>query len=50
MQLNIANAIWGQQDYTFEKAYLDLLAVNYGAGIRLVDFAGDAEFCPPEDQ
>lgn len=43
MQLNIANAVWGQQDYTFEKAYLDLLAVNYGAGVRLVDFAGAAD-------
>ncbi len=39
MQLYIANAVWGQQDYPFEKAYLDLLAVNYGAGVRLLDFA-----------
>jgi serpin B len=39
MQLNIANAVWGQLDYPFEKAYLDLLAVNYGAGVRLLDFA-----------
>jgi serpin B len=43
MQLNIANAVWGQQDYTFEKDYLDLLAVNYGAGVRLVDFASAAD-------
>jgi serpin B len=43
MQLYIANAVWGQQDYTFEKAYLDLLAINYGAGIRLMNFAGDAD-------
>jgi len=39
MQLSIANAVWGQQDYLFEKPYLDLLAVNYGAGVRLLDFA-----------
>jgi serpin B len=39
MQLYIANALWGQRDYPFEKAYLDLLAVNYGAGVRLLDFA-----------
>lgn len=39
MQLTIANAVWGQRDYLFEKAYLDLLAVNYGAGVRLLDFA-----------
>jgi serpin B len=39
MQLYIANAVWGQVDYPFEKPYLDLLAVNYGAGVRLLDFA-----------
>jgi serpin B len=39
MQLYIANAVWGQRDHQFEKAYLDLLAVNYGAGLRLLDFA-----------
>jgi len=38
MQLYIANAVWGQRDYPFEKTYLDLLAVNYGAGVRLLDF------------
>jgi serpin B len=37
-QLSIANALWGQQDRTFLPAYLDLLAVNYGAGMHLVDF------------
>ena len=31
-QLNIANAIWGQQDFHFEDDFLDLLAENYGAG------------------
>ncbi len=39
LELNIANAVWGQRDYPFEPAYLDLLAVNYGAGVRLLDFA-----------
>jgi serpin B len=39
MQLYIANAVWGQLDYPFEKPYLDLLAVNYGSGVRLLDFA-----------
>ena len=38
MALYIANAVWGQKDYAFEPAYLDLLAVNYAAGVRLVDF------------
>jgi serpin B len=38
MQLTIANAVWGQSGYPLEQAYLDLLAVNYGAGVRQVDF------------
>lgn len=37
-QLKIANAIWGQQDYHFEEDFLDTLAVNYGAGLRLLDY------------
>jgi serpin B len=37
-QLNIANALWGQQDFHFEEAFLDLLAENYGAGLRLLDY------------
>ena len=43
MQLSIANAVWGQSDYPFEKAYLDLLAVNYGAGVRLLDFTTEPD-------
>jgi len=42
-QLNIANSLWGQEDYSFEAPFLDTLALNYGAGLRLVDFAGDSE-------
>jgi serpin B len=42
-RLKIANAIWGQQDYKFLQAFLDLLAENYGAGLRLVDFKGATE-------
>jgi len=37
-RLHIANALWGQQDYTFRPAFLDLLAEHYGAGLRLLDF------------
>lgn len=37
-RLNIVNDLWGEQDYTFEQAFLDLLAENYGAGLRLMDF------------
>ena len=42
-QLNIANAIWGQEGYEFLQTYLDLLAQNYGAGLRTLDFAGDGD-------
>ena len=42
-QLNIANSIWGQQDFVFEQAFLDTLAANYGAGLRLTDFASSPE-------
>jgi serpin B len=42
-RLNIVNAIWGQAGYEFLIEYLDTLAMNYGAGIRLLDFVGDPE-------
>ena len=32
------NAIWGQKDFTFLFEFLDLLAENYGAGLRILDF------------
>ena len=38
-RLNIANAIWGQESYAFLDTFLDTLAVNYGAGLRVLDFA-----------
>jgi serpin B len=37
-QLNIANAIWGQKEFHFEEDFLDILAQNYGAGLRLLDY------------
>ncbi|HZE20533.1 MAG TPA: serpin family protein, partial [Desulfobaccales bacterium] len=42
-QVNIANATWGQSGFAFLPAYLDLLAINYGAGMQTVDFANDPE-------
>ncbi len=42
-QLNIANAIWGQKDYQFREAFLDVLATNYGAGLRVLNFEGAPE-------
>ncbi len=38
-QLSIVNQAWGQQGYTFLDSYLDVLALNYGAGLFLLDFA-----------
>jgi serpin B len=37
-QLDIANAIWGQKNFEFQPDYLDVLAENYGAGLRILDF------------
>jgi serpin B len=37
-QLAVANSLWAQQDFDFLPAYLDLLAQQYGTGIRLVDY------------
>jgi serpin B len=42
-RLNIVNAIWGQKDYKFLPTFLDTLAENYGAGLRLLDFVGAPE-------
>jgi serpin B len=42
-QLSIANSLWGQKDWTFLPEYLDLLAINYGARMRLVDFRNAPE-------
>ena len=42
-RLNIVNAIWGQQGFNFLAPFLDILAQNYGAGLRLVDFANQTE-------
>jgi len=42
-QLNIANAIWGQKDFHFESDFLDTLAANYGAGLRLLDYVLEPE-------
>ncbi len=44
-RLNIVNAIWGQKDYRFLPEYLDMLAQNYGAGLRTLDFRHEPEAC-----
>lgn len=42
-RLKIANSVWGQKDHRFRDEYLAVLAANYGAGLRLVDFINAAE-------
>ena len=42
-RLNIVNALWGQEDFEFLSEFLDLVAENYGAGLRLLDFVNEAE-------
>jgi serpin B len=42
-QLNIVNQLWGQAGFSFLEPFLDVLAENYGAGMRLLDFAADPE-------
>jgi serpin B len=38
-RLHVANALWGQRGHAFLPSFLDLLATNYGAGMRLADYA-----------
>ena len=42
-QLNIANAVWAEQTYPFLQEFLDVIASNYGAGIRLANFVNQFE-------
>ncbi|MFH1807307.1 MAG: serpin family protein [Pseudomonadota bacterium] len=42
-RLHVVNAIWGQDGYGFLAPFLDTLAINYGAGLRLLDFATQTE-------
>jgi serpin B len=38
LQLSLVNATWAQQDYAIEAPFLDVLAVNYDSGVKLLDF------------
>jgi serpin B len=42
-RLTTANAIFGQTGWEFMRPFLDTLAVSYGAGLRVLDFAADPE-------
>ncbi|HUG47651.1 MAG TPA: serpin family protein [Candidatus Limnocylindria bacterium] len=43
LTLEPTNAVFGQQGFPFEVAYLDTLAAYYGGGMQLVDFIGQTE-------
>jgi serpin B len=43
LEISISNALWGQAGFPVEPAFLDTLALNYGAGMRVLDFAGAVE-------
>lgn len=42
-KLHVVNATWGQTGFAFLPGYLDILAEDYGAGIRLLDFSANPE-------
>jgi serine protease inhibitor len=41
--LDSANSLWGQRGIGWQQPFLDALARNYDAGMRLVDYAADPE-------
>jgi serpin B len=36
--LQVVNSVWGEQTYTWEQPFLDVLAQDYGTGVFLEDF------------
>ena len=40
-ELNVANALWGDEEYPFDEDYLALVEDHYGGGLKDADFAGD---------
>ena len=42
-RLIVANALWGQRHYEFKQKFLDILSQNYGAGLRILDFANEPD-------
>ncbi|HEY9075315.1 MAG TPA: serpin family protein [Anaerolineaceae bacterium] len=37
-KLRVVNSLWGQVDYNFLPEFLDVISMNYGAGLRLLNF------------
>jgi serpin B len=42
-ELIVANSIWGQINHPFLPDYLDMLALNYGAGMQMVDYVNNSK-------
>jgi serpin B len=42
-EIAVANSLWGQARYPLRSDFLDLLARNYGAGLRFVDYGRDPD-------
>jgi len=42
-RLNVANALWGPPEDSWNPDYLDILARYYGSGLREIDLAADPE-------
>jgi serpin B len=38
-KLNVVDSMWADKGLTFEKPFLDTIAVDYGAAVRVVDFS-----------
>lgn len=41
--LSIANSLWGQSGLAFEQPFIDTLAAEYDAGLRVTDFVADPD-------
>jgi serpin B len=42
-QLQVVNSVWGEKSYTWQPAFLDILAQDYGSGVYEEDFKNDYE-------
>lgn len=40
-QLHVVNSVWGEQSYSWNAPFLDILAENYGTGVHQQDFKND---------
>lgn len=43
-ELNIVNALWGQQGFLIQEAFLTTLAQQYGMGMHMLDFVDQPDF------